>query len=219
MLKSIAQKVRETLGQANSTRVVVKTPQPFTPESDTRAAFERAAAALQDSEVLEVGTLQALPGRSTYHHGFFPHVPLERYLRMDIAAGADVDVVADLHGMPADWTDRFGALVAVAVFEHLERPWIAAREVARVLKPGGFFFVSTHQTFPIHGYPSDFFRFSKEALRLIFEDAGLEVEACDYSDRCVIIPPASLVPHVIVDDWNRQFPSYVRVEAVGRKRV
>jgi 2-polyprenyl-3-methyl-5-hydroxy-6-metoxy-1,4-benzoquinol methylase len=45
----------------------------------------------------------------------------------------------------------FDALVAVAVFEHLERPWIAAKEVARVLKPGGFAYVSTHQTFPLHG--------------------------------------------------------------------
>jgi SAM-dependent methyltransferase len=85
-------------------------------------------------------------------------------------------VTADLHVLPQDWARRFDALVAVAVFEHLERPWIAAKEVARVLKPAGWCYISTHQTFPLHGYPSDFFRFSKEALALIFCDADLHVE-------------------------------------------
>jgi SAM-dependent methyltransferase len=94
---------------------------------------------------------------------------------------------------------------------------VAAKEVARVLAPGGRFFVSTHQCYPIHGYPSDFFRFSKHALRLIFADAGLEVQACDYEHRCLIIPPHNVIPAWRMPSWNREEAAYLLVNARGRK--
>jgi SAM-dependent methyltransferase len=181
---------------------------------DVRAAFFAECARRRPGRVLEVGTLQAVPGRSTHHRGRFPDAV--EYIRSDIAPGPDVDVVADLHQLPAEWSGRFDAFVAVAVFEHLERPWRAAAEVARVLAPGGLFFVSTHQCFPLHGYPSDFFRFSREALRLIFEDAGLAVSACDYAMRCAIMPPAEMLPAAAAPSWNRDHPSFILVNAFGR---
>ena len=107
--------------------------------------------------------------------------------------------------------------MASAVFEHLERPWIAAQEVARTLQPGGIFVIATHQTFPLHGFPNDFFRFSKEALTLILADAGLEVIDCSYEGRCKILPPKTLVNPIQVDQWNENYPSYILVSAVGRK--
>lgn len=94
---------------------------------------------------------------------------------VDILEGPDVDVVCDLHQLPDEWSGRFDAFVASAVFEHLDRPWVAAREVQRVLAPRGVAYISTHQTFPLHGYPKDFFRFSTDALSLIFADAGMEI--------------------------------------------
>ena len=175
-----------------------------------------------DARVLEVGTKRSEEDRSTHLHGLFPHVSRENYVMADVQAGADVDVVADLHALPADWTDRFDAVVAVAVFEHLERPWIAAREVERILKPGGRCYIATHQTFPLHGYPSDFFRFSKEALALIFADARLEVLDCAYDHRTWILLPKHLVPPVRrtrrwVNAWNRALPSYIVVHLQARR--
>lgn len=169
--------------------------------------------------VLEAGTLQSVPGRSTHWHHRFPSVAAADYLRLDIGEGPDVDVVGDLHALPAAWTDGFDVFVANAVFEHLERPWIAAREIHRVLAPGGLFFVCTHQTFPVHGYPSDFFRFSREALALIFRDAGFEIAAADYAGRCAIVPPPEIVPAAMLAGWNRDFESWILVAACGRKPV
>ncbi len=189
----------------------------YTPEADYEASFWGDVRRSEGVRVLEVGTLQSVPGRSTHGRAAFPLVRDEDYVKLDVAPGPDVDVVGDVHALPAEWSGRYDAFIAQAVWEHLQRPWIAAREVARVLAPGGKFFVVTHQTFPIHGYPSDYFRFSREALRLLFEDAGLVVDACDYKHRCLIVPmPPVLAPEQI-DIWNKTYPSYILVGAAGRK--
>jgi SAM-dependent methyltransferase len=214
MLKTIGKAVAGIQGvYARATAI----PPPFTPQHDVRSMFWEATRADKPRRALEVGTLQAVPGVSTKHIGLFGQPAPEEYVCLDVAAGPDVDVVGNLHALPMEWTGRFNAFVAVAVFEHLERPWIAAKELSRVLAPGGRFFISTHQCFPIHGYPSDFFRFSTEALRLILEDAGLIVDACEYEHRCYILPPADVIAAAKMKIWNRQEPSYLLVNATGRK--
>jgi SAM-dependent methyltransferase len=184
---------------------------------DVDAVFDRLVAERRPANVLEAGTLQSNHGQATHSHGRFPWVAPKDYVKLDIVAGPDVDVVGDLHALPAEWSQKFDCVLANAVFEHLERPWIAAREIARVLAPGGVFLVSTHQSFPLHAYPSDFFRFSREALRLIFEDAGLVVDAADYKHRCAIVPPPAVMARRQVDAWNATFPSFILVQAAGHR--
>jgi SAM-dependent methyltransferase len=167
--------------------------------------------------VLEVGTRRTDSERSTHMQRLFPAVARENYLMCDVRPGDDVDVIADLHGLPADWSGHFDAVVANAVFEHLERPWLAAREIARVLAPGGFCHVSTHQTFPLHGHPSDYYRFSTEALRLVFEDAGLRILATGYRNRTRILLPENVMPQRLQEDWNRQWPSYAAAGVTAEK--
>ncbi|MBV9065401.1 MAG: class I SAM-dependent methyltransferase [Methylobacteriaceae bacterium] len=195
---------------------------PSQPDASTLAPHDRFVARARqvrpDARVLEVGTKQSIEGRVTHVHGHFELVPRANYTMADVEAGNDVDVIADLHSLPVEWTNRFAAVVAISVFEHLERPWIAAREIARVLKPGGFCFIATHQTFPLHGYPSDFFRFSKEALTLIFEDAGLNVAEAGYQFRTKISVPDEIVPSSYHEAWNGAFPSYMAVNLFAEKR-
>lgn len=121
--------------------------------------------------VLELGTKRSQPNRPTHHKAFFPEA--SRYIMTDFQEGLDVDVVADAHSL----TTTFGFQVfdfvwASSVFEHLERPWEAAEEIIRVLKPGGYVFIQTHFAFPWHGYPNDYFRFTHDGLISCFR--GLE---------------------------------------------
>jgi hypothetical protein len=60
--------------------------------------------------------------------------------------------------------ERFDVIISCSTFEHLKYPAVAAHEVLKALKVGGVLFVQTHQSFPLHGYPFDYFRFSREAL-------------------------------------------------------
>ena len=58
-------------------------------------ASSRAAPSCPSPSVLELGTLQSVPGRSTLHRDWVPHAA--EFLGTDIQAGPDVDIVADLH--------------------------------------------------------------------------------------------------------------------------
>ena len=194
---------------------------PKAPDQSSPAAwnaFLSAAGALgADAHVLEIGTRETVPGQILNSMPRFPRVPRGNYILADVQPGLGVDVVADVHRLPQDWAGRFDAVVAIAVFEHLERPWIAAREIARVLAPGGFCYVSTCQTFPLHAHPSDFFRFSREALALIFADAGLHVVETAYQHRTKIIAPKGFMTPATQKTWNDIWPSYLTVDMFAVK--
>lgn len=123
--------------------------------------------------------------RCTLHKQWLPEHA--EFVGSDFIEGQDVDVVADAHTMSQVFGENaFDAVISISVFEHIARPWIAAVEVARILKPGGNALIHVPFAFPEHGYPSDYFRFTKQGLRLIFEDAGLQTLALDYEAPCWI---------------------------------
>jgi SAM-dependent methyltransferase len=182
-------------------------------------------AGLQQPAVIEVGTLRSDPKFPTHHTAWAPH---GTWLKVDAYPGQDVDVVDDAHTLrslrtqqPGPWDGIvndympavFDAYVACSVYEHLRRPWEAIKTAASVVRPGGLVYVQTHQTFPLHGYPSDYFRFSREALAGIMEDAGLTVLHTGYLYRCQIVPPPE------VTRWNTapDVEAWLNVEALARK--
>jgi len=165
--------------------------------------FLQRVRSIDDPCVLEVGTRRSDPARPTHHRDWVPHA-LE-YVMLDVTEGLDVDMVADLHSLPLP-TDTYDVIIASSVFEHLERPWIAAREVVRVMRPGGAAYIQTHQSFPLHGYPNDFFRFSIEALFVIFRDAGAGECIASYAY------PAKIVPDEPVPTWNDEAAVWLNVD-------
>lgn len=150
------------------------------PASSLDHDFIARCAELQAPRVLELGTLQSVPGRSTLHRDWVPHA--SEFLGTDIEAGADVDLVADLHRLSqVVGAESFDVILSASTFEHLKYPTLAAHEIMKTLRVGGLLFIQTHQSFPLHGYPSDFFRFSQDALASLFGTSmGFRVEATDY---------------------------------------
>ena len=148
--------------------------------SDLEQRFVDRCAELSAPSVLELGTLQSVPGRSTMHRDWVPHA--SEFLGTDIEAGPDVDVVADLHRLSdVVGSERFDVIISASTFEHLKYPTLAAHELMKALKVGGQIYVQTHQSFPLHGYPNDYFRFSQDALASLFGTRmGFEVIATNY---------------------------------------
>jgi uncharacterized protein YbaR (Trm112 family) len=90
-----------------------------------------------------------------------------RVVRMDVVWTPHVDVIGDAHALPFR-NACLDFVLAAAVWEHLRNPFEAAREVWRVLKPGGQVGVDCNFVFPFHGYPAVYFNASSEGLRQLF---------------------------------------------------
>jgi hypothetical protein len=90
------------------------------------------------------------------------------YVGLDRRPGPGVDLVADVERLPqADGS--VGTVLALGTFEHVQRFWLGFDEVRRVLRPGGALLVASPFYFHIHAYPSDYWRFSPEALELLLQ--------------------------------------------------
>lgn len=91
------------------------------------------------------------------------HGPAEfmgyRYVGIDYRNSA-ADLLADAHALPFR-DESFDGVLSYAVLEHLHNPFIAIREVERVLKPGGVFVGTVSQGEPFH---NSFFHFTAWGL-------------------------------------------------------
>ncbi len=65
----------------------------------------------------------------------------------------------------------FDAAFSFAVLEHVRDPFACAREIVRVLKPGGKLYCVVPFLQPLHGYPHHYFNMTHQGLRSLFEDA------------------------------------------------
>ena len=160
-------------------------------------------------KVLELGTLQWNPGISTHHGAWLQSDAI--HIKSDIQAGADVDVVADAHDLAAFKDNEFDAFIAISVWEHLRHPWIAAEQASRVLKPGGLLYVATHHTFPVHGYPSDYCRWTDKGLEGLFDAPTWRNQFSALSFPCKIIPD------IKISNWNSAAVAFLNVDIFAVK--
>jgi Methyltransferase domain len=127
---------------------------------------------LKSGAVLEIGSR----ARSGITYRELVPTNLE-YVGMDILPGPNVDVVGDAHELEKLFgSNRFVAAFSRSVFEHLAMPWKVAIELNRVLVPGAIVFTASHQTWPLHDEPWDFWRFSSHTWATLFNaSTGFEV--------------------------------------------
>ena len=169
---------------------------------------------LAPGHVLEIGVRRSQPDRPTTWRDRINALPGCTHVGVDCESGDDVDLVVDAHQLSQAFAAAtFDALVCRFTLEHLRRPWVAAREMALVCKPGALGYVLTHQSFPLHGYPQDFFRFSQEAIGELFApDMGWRVLESGYDRRCKIAPTENLSGELW--PWNFEADGWLCVAAV-----
>ncbi|MBF0496370.1 MAG: class I SAM-dependent methyltransferase [Deltaproteobacteria bacterium] len=107
--------------------------------------------------IYEFGSLQ-VQGQEGFSD-LRPLFPGREYLGADIRPGLGVDLILDLHDIDLP-TASVGAVILMDTLEHVEYPRKAMDEINRVLKPDGLVLISSVMAFPIHEYPSDYWRFT-----------------------------------------------------------
>jgi SAM-dependent methyltransferase len=105
-----------------------------------------------------------------------PYYPLfadiaSDYAGADLSPGPDVRWVCTLEDLQAP-DEAFDLVLCTQVLEHVRRPEVALRQIARVLRPGGHAFITTHGTYPFHPHPTDYWRWTQQGFEALFEDAG-----------------------------------------------
>jgi SAM-dependent methyltransferase len=110
-----------------------------------------------------------------------------RYIGADIDGTPDLLIGADGTVPIAD--DSVDFVVSFQVLEHVRdvRAYLAA--ATRVLRPDGRVFLSTHGVWPYHPHPTDYWRWTRDGLRVQLEDAGFEIQR-----MTALCGPASWIP-------------------------
>ena len=72
--------------------------------------------------------------------------------------------------------DSFDIIIAEQVFEHLLWPHRAAKNVYSMLRPGGYFMVTTPFLQKIHSYPTDCSRWTETGMKYLLADSGFDLE-------------------------------------------
>ena len=104
--------------------------------------------------------------------GDMPYYPLfasvaREYEGTDVEPGPHVRYVCPVEELVVP-DASFDLVLCTQVLEHVRDPAVALGEIARVLRPGGYAFVSTHGVWPFHPYPGDFWRWTQQGLEALF---------------------------------------------------
>ncbi|MBI4454687.1 MAG: class I SAM-dependent methyltransferase [Acidobacteria bacterium] len=106
------------------------------------------------------------PYRQLFSNGNF------RYVAVDCQTLPGVSVVADAQRLPfADGV--FDLVLSNQVLEHVCDPNTVSAELKRIVSDRGYLLLSCPFVWEIHCFPADYWRFSSQALQLLFADMDL----------------------------------------------
>lgn len=97
-----------------------------------------------------------------------------RIRNLEIVPGENVDYVGSADSIPLP-DSSVDLLVTQEVLEHVESPWAAMKEMARVLKPNGKLYLQLPFIIGFHPCPKDFWRFTNEGIVQLAVDSGFLV--------------------------------------------
>jgi SAM-dependent methyltransferase len=133
--------------------------------------------------IIEIGSrnVTGITRRDLFSH-------CEEYVGFDILAGDGVDIVGDAHKLSENChLEHFDFVFSISLFEHLLFPWKVVMEINKVMKSGGYLFVSTHPTWPAHELPWDYWRFPCNGFYALFNKyTGFEIVSITEGLPCKI---------------------------------
>jgi hypothetical protein len=179
---------------------------------NSESGFWEYVAAHPQGNVLEIGS-RARSGIS--RRNLFPASC--NYTGFDIVAGENVSCVGDAHALSRILPrNHFDAVFSVSVWEHLSMPWLVSLELNKVMKVGAIAMINTHQSWPSHEEPWDYFRFSNSSWDALFNaETGFEIVTRGTGIPCVMVA-SQFHPsiHASRVDWHY---GYFATRCVARK--
>jgi len=106
------------------------------------------------------------------HEGAAPYFQQAQIDTLDLDPQSGATYIGDLCRSNDDLlpAGSFDWIACTEVLEHVLDPFAAVREIRRLLKPGGYAFITTPFNFRIHGPLPDCWRFTEHGLRALLKD-------------------------------------------------
>lgn len=96
------------------------------------------------------------------------HIYRPQVVNFEVIRNATTDVLGVGEELPFN-DNSFDAAFSLAVLEHVKDPFLCARELARVLKPGGTLYCVVPFLQPYHAYPHHYYNMTHEGLANLFD--------------------------------------------------
>lgn len=121
----------------------------------------------------EVTILDYGCGGSPYR-SLFPNAD---YRRADYLQDSNdtLDYILPEDGRVGEADGTFDFILSTQVLEHVSNPQVYLLECYRLLRPGGQLYITTHGTYPDHGCPYDFYRWTTDGLIRDLSSAGFSI--------------------------------------------
>lgn len=135
----------------------------------------------------------------------------KEYLRsnvcyLDVQQYIHTDIVCTTLRLPFH-DNCFDAVISQAVFEHIPNPFITAKEIYRILKPGGIVHIDTAFMQPLHGDPSHYFNMTLNALHLVmsdFEELRSGIKPYQYPSFGLMMQIQAVLPYINQGKWKNR---------------
>ncbi len=103
---------------------------------------------------------------------------VKKHIGVDIEDGfydaSLIDLVGTAYDVPIPNASA-DAIISSQVIEHLEYPAKALSESKRILRLGGYLFLSSPFLYPIHAEPADYNRLTEYGVTRLLKDAGFDI--------------------------------------------
>ncbi len=117
-------------------------------------------------KILEIGSKDY--GSTENFRDYFKEA---NFVGLDMEEGKGVDYILDLTTGIGDLEENsFDLIICCSVLEHVNKPWIFAENVKKLLKKGGLLYITAPWVWRYHPYPDDYFRYSWRGISQLFEN-------------------------------------------------
>ncbi|AZO63873.1 MULTISPECIES: methyltransferase domain-containing protein [unclassified Mesorhizobium] len=111
--------------------------------------------------------------------------PLPSVINAEIYDYPSTDILTIGQSLPFK-DNSFDGILSLAVLEHVDDPFLCAKELVRVLKPNGRVFVMIPFLQAEHGYPSHYFNATRSGVVKLFEDLTLKEQVLEKSNHPIL---------------------------------
>ena len=103
----------------------------------------------------------------------------------------------------------------VPQLEHVKKPWIAAKNMEKVVSKGGYLYINAPWVWDFHEFPGDYWRFSHQSLDVLFEGSAPVYTAWNTCPDCVLYEHDPYIDRQMIMRANGTLPNGIAVQRRG----